>query len=148
MYDESSTQDEQKSLDYDDVTSPQYKRHASHNDLCWRQPDGKENCDSEYSHVSFSKNTSVCPLPPDLSIEKEPVDISRISIGPIPQENTRNYALPIMTPTFSPKFDHVMKTELTFILKLQDVRIQMNPQIPLCLIKGKNSSPMKYATKP
>eukprot|EP00560_Eucampia_antarctica_P005013 CAMPEP_0197836920 /NCGR_PEP_ID=MMETSP1437-20131217/30469_1 /TAXON_ID=49252 ORGANISM="Eucampia antarctica, Strain CCMP1452" /NCGR_SAMPLE_ID=MMETSP1437 /ASSEMBLY_ACC=CAM_ASM_001096 /LENGTH=558 /DNA_ID=CAMNT_0043443495 /DNA_START=320 /DNA_END=1996 /DNA_ORIENTATION=- len=89
MYDESMTQDEQKSLDYDDVTSPQYKRHASHNDLCWRQPDGKENCDSEYSHVSFSKNTSVCPLPPDLSIEKEPVDISRISIGPIPQENTR-----------------------------------------------------------
>jgi len=54
--------------DDDMPSSPQYKRHASFNNF-WQNRD--------------------CPLPSDMSIEREPVDISRISIGSISQGSSR-----------------------------------------------------------
>lgn len=63
---------EQKSLDCD-MSSPQYKRHISHN-VFWRQRGEKNSCEF---------------LPSDMFIEKEQVNISRISINPLSQENVR-----------------------------------------------------------
>ena len=72
---ESNVSNEPKPLDYD-ISGPQYKRHISHN-VFWRHRGEKKSCEF---------------IPSDMFIEKEPVDISRISINPLAQENVRNSA--------------------------------------------------------